>query len=158
MMTLCGANRESSILGAWRIYAKGWVDGSPLAPEPVFEEEVHISDDRGSRETVARARFGMKPRKRNVLAVTDDDETEEDIVTPALERVEWRIIHEYPEDSTQAVFSPSMNMRLEGVNVFHGVFDGVVEGWIDGERIPGWLTGEEGRSEGRVRDGRIEQT
>lgn len=154
-MTLCGANRESSVLGAWRIYAKGWVDGSPLAPDPVFEEDSQISDERGSRETLARARFGMKPLKRNLLAVTEDDD--DDIVTPALERVEWRIVHEYPEDSTQAAFSPSMTMRLEGTNVFHGVFDGIVEGWIDGERIPGWLTGEEGRSEGKVRDGRIEE-
>jgi hypothetical protein len=24
------------------------------------------------------------------------------------------------------------------------------------DRVPGWLTGEEGRTEGRVRDGRIE--
>ncbi len=47
-------------------------------------------------------------------------------------------------------------MRLDGVNVFHGVYEGICEGWIDGERVPGWLTGEEGRTEGRVRDGRIE--
>jgi hypothetical protein len=46
-------------------------------------------------------------------------------------------------------------MRLEGVNVFQGIFDGIIDGWIDGERIPGWLTGEEGRSEGKVENGLI---
>jgi central kinetochore subunit Mis15/CHL4 len=148
MMTLCGANRETAALGAWRIYAKGWADGSPLAAETIVDEE----DLSTGREALARARFGLKPRKRNVLAVEEDEV--DDIVTPALERVEWRIIHGYPDDS-QAPFAPSMNMRLEGANVFHGVYEGVLEGWIDGERVPGWLIGEEGRSEGKVRDGRI---
>jgi central kinetochore subunit Mis15/CHL4 len=46
-------------------------------------------------------------------------------------------------------------MRLDGANVFHGVYEGIIEGWIDGDRVPGWLTGEEGRSEGKVLDGRI---
>jgi central kinetochore subunit Mis15/CHL4 len=151
MMTLCGASRESSSLGAWRIYAKGWVDGSPLAPESIVDESSPLpTDDRGKREMLARARFGMKPRNNNSMAVSEDEI--DDIVTPALERVEWRIVHAYPEDLS---FSPSITMRLEGANVFHGIFEGIVDGWIDGERIPGWLTGEEGRSEGNVRDGKI---
>jgi central kinetochore subunit Mis15/CHL4 len=152
MMTLCGASRESSALGAWRIYAKGWVDGSPLAAEKLVEEVLLETDERGKREQLARSRFGMKLKKKNVLAVQEDEE--DDIVTPALERVEWRIKHNYPDDS-QPAFMPSLTMRLEGANVFHGVFDGIVDGWIDGERIPGWLTGEEGRTEGKVQDGRI---
>ena len=151
MMTLCGATRESSSLGAWRIYAKGWVDGSPLAPEPILEESSPTpTDERTKREILARARFGLKAQKINVLVVSEEEV--DDIVTPALERVEWRIIHNYPDDST---FAPNLTMRFEGTNVFHGIYEGVVEGWIDGERVPGWLTGEEGRSEGKVRDGRI---
>ena len=152
MMTLCGASRESSSLGAWRIYAKGWVDGSPLAAETIIEEAPVATDERSKREILARSRFGMNVRKKNVLVANSEEEEDDDIVTPALERVEWKIIHEYPDDST---FKPNLTMRLEGSNVFHGVFEGVVDGWIDGERMPGWLTGEEGRSEGKVRDGRI---
>jgi central kinetochore subunit Mis15/CHL4 len=154
MMTLCGANRESSSLGAWRIYAKGWVDGSPLAPERLEQVESIIpTDERGRRETLARARFGMKAKTPNLLVATEEEDGD-DIVTPALERVEYRITHDYPDDS-QVPFSPTITMRLEGVNVFQGVYDGIIEGWIDGERIPGWLTGEEGRSEGKVENGRI---
>ena len=160
MMTMCGASREASSLGAWRIYAKGWVDGSPLAPEKIMEEEPLLTDERGSRENLARARFGMKPKTRNLLAVREDDEeATDDIVGPALERVEWKITHDYPDERQEReVFAPTITMRLEGANVFHGVFEGIVEGWIDGDRIPGWLTGEEGRSEGKVRDGRIVDT
>ena len=160
-MTLCGANREAKSLGAWRIYAKGWVDGSPLAAEKFEELEQEVLEvlegdsARRKREALARARFGMKPRRKNTLAVQEDED--EEIVMPALERVEWRIVHGYPDpEGRGAVFSPSITMRLDGVNVFHGVYEGICEGWVDGERVPGWLTGEEGRTEGRVRDGRIE--
>ena len=155
-MMLCGASREASALGAWRVYARGWVDGSPLAAERLEIREETGGDDKGRarREALARARFGMRPKGKNTLAVEDEDDDDQ-VVTPALERVEWRIIHDYP-DSGAASFSPSMTMRLEGGNVFHGVFEGICEGWIDGDRVPGWLTGEEGRTEGRVRDGRIE--
>lgn len=151
MMTLCGASRDSSSLGAWRIYAKGWVDGSPLAPETIVEQAPLPTDEKSKREILARSRFGMKLPTKNVLDATAEDDGD-DIVIPALERVEWKIIHEYPDDSG---FLPSLTMRLEGTNVFHGIYEGIVEGWIDGERIPGWLTGEEGRSEGKIRDGRI---
>ena len=153
MMMLCGASRESAALGAWRIYAKGWVDGSPLAPERISEEMLLATDERGKREDLARARFGMKPRTKNALVVEDEKE-EDDIITPALERVEWQITHDYQDDS-QTPFTPTFSMRLEGTNVFHGVYEGIVEGWIDGTRMPGWLTGEEGLSEGKIQDGRI---
>ena len=151
-MSLCGASRETSALGAWRIYAKGWVDGSPLAPETMVEEAPAATDERSVRESLARARFGLRPRKGNLLAVNQDEEDE--IVLPALERVEWRVTHDYPDDSPLS-YAPSMTMRLEGANVFHGVYEGIIQGWVDGDRVPGWLTGEEGRSEGKVLDGRI---
>jgi hypothetical protein len=150
MMALCGASREKAALGAWRIYAKGWVDGSPLAPEKITEEDVTPEDEKSQREALARARFGLKSRTRNVLAV--QEQQMEEIISPALERVEFKIVHEYPEDDT---FAPSITMRLEGNNVFHGIYQGIIDGWVDGKRIPNWLTGEEGRSEGKVENGRI---
>jgi hypothetical protein len=155
MMTLCGAStREASALGAWRIYAKGWVDGSPLAPEKIMEKEgPQVTGEEGEREALARARFGLRPRGKDLLDATSVKKEGDDIVLPALERVEWKIVHGYPDDATG--FSPSLTMRFDGANVFHGVYEGIVEGWIDGGRVPGWLTGEEGRSEGKVQDGRI---
>ena len=132
------------------MYAKGWVDGSPLAPEKMVEEASGVPNEKDEREMLARARFGMKSRRRNVLAVSDDEE--DDIVTPALERVEFKVVHEYPQDDT---FAPSITMRFDGANVFHGIYQGIVDGWVDGKRVPGWLTGEESRSEGKVENGRI---
>ena len=150
MMTLCGTSREKASLGAWRIYAKGWVDGSPLAPEKIIEERPPAQDEKSQRKDLARARFGMKSRTGNVFEVNEEDG--DDIVSPALERAEFKVVHEYPDDDA---FSPSIMMRFEGTNVFHGIYQGVMDGWVDGKRVPGWLTGEEGRSEGRVENGRI---
>ena len=150
-MTLCGASREKAALGAWRVYAKGWVDGSPLAPEPMVEySPLEEQDEKSAREELARGRFGMKSRVRNSLV--SSEEKGDDIVSPALERVEFRVEHGYPDDDT---FSPMVTMRFEGNNVFHGIYQGIIDGWVDGKRVPGWLTGEEGRSEGKVQDGRV---
>jgi len=153
MMALCGAGRETGALGAWRVYAKGWVDGSPLAPERVkMEIVVPAGDERGERESLARARFGLRPRTKNLLDASVEEGVDEEVVLPALERAEWKITHGYPDD---VAFAPVVTMRLDGSNVFHGVYEGICEGWIDGSRVPGWLTGEEGRTEGQIRDGRV---
>ena len=113
---------------------KGWVDGSPLAAETIVEEAPAATDEQSVREGLARARFGLRLRKGNVLVVNEDEEDE--IVLPALERVEWRVMHDYPDESPPP-FAPSMTMRLDGANVFHGVYEGIIEGWIDGEIIAG---------------------
>jgi central kinetochore subunit Mis15/CHL4 len=152
MIQLCGGGRGTGALGAWRVYAKGWVDGSPLAPEKIKMETVPATDERGGREALARARFGLRPRMKNLLDASVGEEEEEEVVLPALERAEWKITHGYPDD---VAFEPIVTMRLDGSNVFHGVYEGIVEGWIDGARVPSWLTGEEGRTEGQIQDGRV---
>lgn len=97
-MTLYSANRKPFILGAYLCERMGrW---KSLSPDPIFKEDSEMPYERGSRKTLVRARFGMKPRKRILLAVTEEDE---DIITPALERVEWRIIHQYPEETQAAI-------------------------------------------------------
>ena len=50
---------------------------------------------------------------------------------------------------------PDIRVTFEGKHIFAGIRELVEEGVIDGERMPGWMTGEEGVSIGIVRDGRI---
>lgn len=50
---------------------------------------------------------------------------------------------------------PSVKLTFHGPHVFAGVRQLVEAGIIDGERMPGWLTGEEGVTIGAVRHGRI---
>lgn len=50
---------------------------------------------------------------------------------------------------------PSVRVTFQGSHVFAGIRQLVEAGIIDGERMPGWMTGEEGITTGVVRHGRI---
>lgn len=50
---------------------------------------------------------------------------------------------------------PNVRLTFHGPHVFAGVRQLVEAGVINGERMPGWLTGEEGVTIGAVRSGRI---
>ncbi|KAI1106373.1 CHL4-domain-containing protein [Jackrogersella minutella] len=52
-------------------------------------------------------------------------------------------------------WSPQVRLSLHGSHVFAGVRQLVEAGIVDGERMPGWMTGEEGVTIGAVRHGRI---
>lgn len=53
-------------------------------------------------------------------------------------------------------WAPEITVTLYGTHVFAGIRELVECGIIDGERMPGWLTGEDGVSLGVVKDGRIQ--
>lgn len=53
-------------------------------------------------------------------------------------------------------WAPGITITLNGTHVFAGVRALVECGVIDGERMPGWMTGEDGVSVGVVREGRIQ--
>lgn len=50
---------------------------------------------------------------------------------------------------------PDVRITFQGTHVFAGVRELVEAGVVDGERMPGWMTGEEGVSVGVVKEGRI---
>jgi central kinetochore subunit Mis15/CHL4 len=50
---------------------------------------------------------------------------------------------------------PDVRVTFQGQHIFAGIRELVEAGVVDGERMPGWMTGEEGVSIGVVRDGRI---
>ncbi|PMD30053.1 CHL4 family chromosome segregation protein-like protein [Hyaloscypha variabilis F] len=50
---------------------------------------------------------------------------------------------------------PDVRLTFHGQHVFAGVRELVEAGIVDGEKMPGWMTGEEGVSVGVVKDGRI---
>ncbi|KAK2008524.1 CHL4-domain-containing protein [Colletotrichum eremochloae] len=54
-----------------------------------------------------------------------------------------------------ATWVPNVKLTFHGSHVFAGMRQLVESGIIDGERMPGWLTGEEGVTVGAVRHGRI---
>jgi central kinetochore subunit Mis15/CHL4 len=50
---------------------------------------------------------------------------------------------------------PDVRVTFQGAHVFAGIRELVEHGLVNGERMPAWMTGEEGVSVGVVRDGRI---
>lgn len=50
---------------------------------------------------------------------------------------------------------PEIRLTFHGTHVFAGIRALVEEGVVDGKRMPGWMTGDEGVSVGVVKDGRI---
>lgn len=61
------------------------------------------------------------------------------------------------EDSTDSAptWRPHVKLTFHGSHVFAGIRQLVESGVIDGERMPGWMTGEEGVTIGAVRHGRV---
>ncbi|KEY67426.1 hypothetical protein S7711_05954 [Stachybotrys chartarum IBT 7711] len=52
-------------------------------------------------------------------------------------------------------WAPSVKITLQGPHVFAGIRQLVEAGIVDGERMPGWMTGEESITVGVVRKGRL---
>lgn len=50
---------------------------------------------------------------------------------------------------------PNVRITFQGTHVFAGIRQLVEEGIVDGEKMPGWMTGEAGVTVGAVREGRI---
>ncbi|KAF1940812.1 CHL4-domain-containing protein [Clathrospora elynae] len=50
---------------------------------------------------------------------------------------------------------PNVRVTFQGTHVFAGIRQLVEEGIVDGEKMPGWMTGEAGVTIGAVREGRI---
>ncbi|ORY56083.1 centromere protein Chl4/mis15/CENP-N [Pseudomassariella vexata] len=59
------------------------------------------------------------------------------------------------EGSREGTWKPNVRLTFQGSHVFAGIRQLVEAGVINGGRMPGWMTGEEGVSIGAVRDGRI---
>lgn len=59
------------------------------------------------------------------------------------------------DDDDGGTWRPSVKLTFHGSHVFAGMRQLVEAGIIDGEKMPGWLTGEEGVTIGAVRHGRI---
>ncbi|MCJ1377708.1 hypothetical protein MMC17_000804 [Xylographa soralifera] len=79
-------------------------------------------------------------RKRSTLSL--EEEPSEEIV-------------DGEEEAISSEWKPSIQLTFSGSNVFAGLRKMVEAGAINGEKMPGWMTGENMVSVGAVRDGRM---
>ncbi|KJZ80315.1 hypothetical protein HIM_00165 [Hirsutella minnesotensis 3608] len=59
------------------------------------------------------------------------------------------------DEADAARWTPAVRLCFQGPHVFAGIRQLVEAGIVDGEHMPGWMTGEEGVTTGVVRHGRI---
>ncbi|KAF2709300.1 CHL4-domain-containing protein [Pleomassaria siparia CBS 279.74] len=59
------------------------------------------------------------------------------------------------DDNAMNSWVPDVKVVFTGQHVFAGIRELVEQGVIDGEKMPGWMTGEAGVTTGSVRNGRI---
>lgn len=104
----------------------------PFPPADTVEESDEEEDQPPSR---------AKGRKSKV-----------DIV---LQQANQSLEEESSDAAQNAGWTPSLQLAFKGNHVFAGIRELVEAGVIDGERMPGWMTGEEGVTTGVVQHGRI---
>ncbi|KAK4142770.1 centromere protein Chl4/mis15/CENP-N [Dichotomopilus funicola] len=110
-------------------------------------QEVGGEEDEGGEEMAQRdsARSDPKGGKRKsrfdqILENAGENEDDEEDDNNTASAPTWR---------------PHVKLTFHGSHVFAGIRQLVESGVIDGERMPGWMTGEEGVTIGAVRHGRI---
>ncbi|KAF2840618.1 CHL4-domain-containing protein [Patellaria atrata CBS 101060] len=183
LLALRGPGRSSAAQGGWSIFADNSFEGDALdyripalkPPQESLTKDVDPEEDKentnsadpkanqkrarglnGSedpsvqkrRKLVAAARFGTS-------ALADDGK--------GLDRLDVRIEDPFdpdigiplPGDVEGDEWKPDVRLSFHGAHVFAGIRKLVEAGVVDGEKMPGWMTGEAGVSVGVVRDGRI---
>jgi central kinetochore subunit Mis15/CHL4 len=66
-----------------------------------------------------------------------------------------RTAEELEDIQNEEGWVPNVRVTFQGTHVFAGIRQLVEEGVVDGENMPGWMTGEAGVTIGSVREGRI---
>jgi central kinetochore subunit Mis15/CHL4 len=107
-------------------------------PEVAWQEDEEEDGDDGEEVTRTGRRAGRKSRVGDVLGRAEDDEDKDE-----------------DEETQPRGWRPHVRLTFHGPHVFAGIRQLVEAGIIDGERMPGWMTGEEGVTIGAVRNGRI---
>ncbi len=100
-------------------------------------DSVLLDEKLESAEVVEPGKKSKKQKGRRSTISLELDRTEDD---DELASDGWR---------------PDIRVTFHGQHVFAGIRELAEAGIIDGENMPGWMTGEEGVSVGVVRDGKI---
>lgn len=148
--TLKGVSRHSSALGPWSVYAENLVDVSPLNMFQSTEKKqrrLSATDDSiQKRIRLANTRFTGRPDGGPTKQQREDGKEFESRFPISM--AEFKITD--PLDDT--LTHPSITIRLEGKDVFAGLYELAVDHSDDIEKLPEYLTGEDGVTSGIVRN------
>ncbi|KAJ3562833.1 hypothetical protein NPX13_g8414 [Xylaria arbuscula] len=141
-------------------------------PFPIPESELQgETDDRDAEETNSSRTRKSKGRRSSFDASLLEEDEEDEIEDSELQqqdhnrnagesgenlpRTAERRTRDGDRDREKWAWRPNVRLSLHGPHVFAGIRQLVEAGFIDGERMPGWMTGEDGVTRGAVRNGRI---
>lgn len=128
LVTTLSDDRNAASMGSWSVFATGEVDQSPLAM--VKRPPKKITNSKTNR---IASRFTSKPVPNSMEYRSDHPQS----------MVEFRISKN----------SRKVTLRMEGSDVYAGVFRMAVRGDIQDSKMPSWLTGEESSTSGMVKNG-----
>ncbi|KAM7217186.1 Centromere protein Chl4/mis15/CENP-N [Rhypophila decipiens] len=123
--------------------------GSASSGERAAASRKRRRENEGGEEDGATSRRGGKGRKSALdMALNEDGDEDED------DQGEEDPVKQQQKEGERE-WRPNIKITFHGSHVFAGIRQLVERGVIDGERMPGWMTGEEGVTLGIVRHGRI---
>jgi central kinetochore subunit Mis15/CHL4 len=179
LLALRGPGRSTASNGAFSVFADAATEGSPLDPRPsnTVSPEEHIrashSGPTGGKENkngpaTKRRSSGndtapLSPdSKKRRLAIHSRFGTLGSSLAPApLDRLDIRLLDkpgssdEQYDDVDDSTFTPpALSLAFSGTDVIGGIRKLAELGIVDPERMPSWMTGEEGVSVATVRLGR----
>jgi central kinetochore subunit Mis15/CHL4 len=174
MVAMRGGGRTNAAGGAWGVYAEAGKKDARL-DTPLNTALPLVPKDDGDKENQVQgqargkaAGLGMKRKRedaaapeaghRRVLAKSRFGDAGRVEDGKDIERLDVRIEDPFPAiegEGAQEDWRPDIRVTFHGSHVFAGIRRLVERGIIDGRRMPGWMTGEEGVSVGVVKEGRI---
>jgi central kinetochore subunit Mis15/CHL4 len=155
LLVLKGASREANVQGPWKIYSKGKADiqNNPLGPKTVekakkrkqefdFEEELRICKRPLPDHMLKKL---TKLRFHGDIEASDDSDSKIQI---SYNSFMLKVPHKRSEESEP--FVPSIKLEMQGSDIFGGMKELALKRVIDIEKMPSWLTGENGVSSGTI--------
>ncbi|CAG83650.1 centromere protein Chl4/mis15/CENP-N [Yarrowia lipolytica] len=128
LVTTLSDNRKAASMGSWSVFATGEVDQSPLAM--VKKPPAKVANSKANR---IAAKFTSKKITEPLQYRSENPQS----------MVEFRITRN----------SRKVTLRMEGTDVYAGVYRMAMRGDINDRKMPAWMTGEESSTSGAVNDG-----
>jgi central kinetochore subunit Mis15/CHL4 len=179
LLALRGPGRSTASNGVFSIFADAAIEGSPLDPRPsnTVSAEEHIrtsqSDQADDKEnsgvsTTKKRSIDFDPgplspeSKKRRLAIHSRFGTSGSSLAPApLDRLDIRLLdapgsgNDQGDEEDEPVSTlPAVSLTFTGSDVIAGIRKLAELGIVDPERMPSWMTGEEGLSVATVQQGR----
>ncbi|CAG8015950.1 unnamed protein product [Penicillium salamii] len=163
LLALRGPGRSTASNGAFSIFADAALEGSPLDPRPANtvtpEEHIGIDSVKGGLDRESSKRklaesVALSPiSKKRHMAIQSRFGTGSSLAPAPLDRLDIRLLDRPGGDDDEDAL-PAVSLTFSGSNVIGGLRKLAELGVVDPERMPSWMTGEEGVSVATVRDGR----